>query len=270
MVTRCKKMVNSFKDMINCRSLIFSLAKNDFKTKYVGSLFGSLWAFIRPVITVLVYWFVFQVGLKSPDVNGYPFVLWLMTGLVPWFYFSEALAGGTAALLEYQYLVKKIVFNVSTIPIVKIISALFPHLFFTALSVCIFCCSGYTPHIYMIQLLYYMLCMILLMLAIVYFTSAIVLFFKDTTQIIGVILEIGIWMTPIMWQLSWIPVQFQWIFKLNPMYYIVFGYRDSIISQIWFWEKPVLSIYFWCVVIILYVIGLKVFNKLKIHFADVL
>lgn len=262
--------LSSLKDMYNSKGMIFNLAKNDFKTKYVGSLLGTLWAFIRPVITVLVYWFVFQVGLHSDDVNGYPFVLWLMTGLVPWFYFSEALAGGTSSLLEYQFLVKKIVFNVATIPLVKVISALFPHVFFTGVTLIIYCCFGNLPHIYMIQLLYYMLCMVVFMLALVYFTSSVVLFFKDTIQIIGVVLEIGIWMTPIMWQLSWIPEQFRMIFKLNPMYYIVFGYRDSVISRVWFWEHPVLTIYFWVITLILFVFGARVFNKLKIHFADVL
>ena len=120
---RFDSLYTSLAEMFGCRRLILSLAKNDFKTKYVGSLLGMLWAFIRPVITVLVYWFVFQVGLGSQDVNGCPFVLWLITGLVPWFFFAEALSGGTASLLEYQYLVKKIVFKISTIPVVKVFSA---------------------------------------------------------------------------------------------------------------------------------------------------
>ncbi|MBE5927839.1 MAG: ABC transporter permease [Lachnospiraceae bacterium] len=265
-----KKFFQAVMDIVHSRELIFNLAKNDFKTKYVGSFLGMLWAFIRPIITVLVYWFVFQVGLGSSDVNGCPFVLWLLTGLVPWFYFSDVLGSGTAVLIEYQYLVKKIVFNISTLPIVKVISSLFVHLFFTALPIIVYCCYGNMPHLYMFQILYYMFCMVAFLLALVYFTSSVVLFFKDTMQIIGVIIEIGIWMTPIMWQLTLIPEQFRWVFKLNPMYYIVYGYRDSIISKVWFWDRPVLSIYFWIVTILLFIFGVKMFNKLKVHFADVL
>lgn len=267
---RIDSLYTSLSEMFHCRKLIFSLAKNDFKTKYVGSLLGMLWAFIRPVITVLVYWFVFQVGLGSQDVNGCPFVLWLITGLVPWFFFSEALSGGTASLLEYQYLVKKIVFKISTIPVVKVFSALFVHVFFMALPVVIYCCYGNAPHLYMLQLFYYLICMVVFMIAVVYFTSAVVLFFKDTIQIIGVILEIGIWMTPIMWQLTLIPEQFRWIFKINPMYYIVYGYRDSIISKVWFWDKMYLTGYFWILTILMFAGGIKIFNRLKVHFADVL
>ena len=69
------------------RALIFSLAKNDFKTKYAGSYLGIVWAFIQPIITILVYWFVFSVGLRSGAVQEYPFVLYLVSGIVPWFFF---------------------------------------------------------------------------------------------------------------------------------------------------------------------------------------
>lgn len=117
------------------RRLIVSLAKNDFKKKFAGSYFGVIWAFVQPVVTVLVYWFVFEKGLNSKATDlktgiEIPFVLWLMSGLVPWFYFQEALNGGTGVLVEYNYLVKKVVFRIETLPVVKIISSLFAHLFF--------------------------------------------------------------------------------------------------------------------------------------------
>ena len=78
------------------RRLIWKLAKNDFKTRYAGSYLGIVWAFVQPVVTILVYWFVFEKGLKSTpstleDGTAIPFVLMLTSGLVPWFFFSEAL-----------------------------------------------------------------------------------------------------------------------------------------------------------------------------------
>ncbi len=252
------------------RELVFNLAKNDFKTRYVGSYLGIVWAFIRPVITVVVYWFVFQVGMRSSDVNHFPFVLWLIAGLVPWFYFSDALGSGTNSLIEYQYLVKKIVFNINTLPIVKIISALIVHAAFVIFTIIIYWCYGYAPDLYTFQLIYYSFCMAVFTLALVYFTSSAVIFFRDITQIIGVILEVGIWITPIMWQLTVIPDFLRWIFKLNPIYYIVSGYRDSLIAKVWFWDNLYLTAYFWGLTVILFILGTRVFNKLKIHFADVL
>ena len=99
------------------RKLIARLSVNDFKTKFAGSYLGIIWAFVQPVITILVYWFVFEKGMKPAAIRDaagteVPYVLWLIAGMVPWFFFSDALSGGTRALLDYSYLVKKVVFKI--------------------------------------------------------------------------------------------------------------------------------------------------------------
>lgn len=154
----------------------FKPCKNDFKTKYAGSYLGIVWAFIQPIVTILVYWFVFSVGLKAGTVSDYPFVLYLVSGIVPWFFFQDALNGGTNALIEYNYLVKKVVFKISILPIVKIISALFVHVFFVAFALILCACYGYTPSLYTLQIIYYSVCTFLFVLGLVYATSAIVIF----------------------------------------------------------------------------------------------
>ena len=87
--------MNYIKEIISNRKLIANLSFNDFKTKYAGSFLGIVWAFIQPLITIFVYWFAFQVGLRSQDVGNFPFALWFMAGLIPWFFFSDGLNGGT-------------------------------------------------------------------------------------------------------------------------------------------------------------------------------
>ena len=100
-----KKVLTLPIELLQNRKLIMNLAKNDFKTKYAGSYLGIVWAFVQPIVTILVYWFVFSVGLKAGNVSDYPFVLYLVSGIVPWFFFQDALNGGTNALMEYNYLV---------------------------------------------------------------------------------------------------------------------------------------------------------------------
>lgn len=267
-----EKILGLPRELLANRRLIFSLAKNDFKTKYAGSYLGIIWAFVQPVITVLVYWFVFEVALKNPKANDFPFVLNLTAGLVPWFFFSDALNGGTNALLEYSYLVKKVVFKISVLPIVKIISALFVHLFFAGFAIFLSACYGFIPNFYTLQVLYYVVCIFVFTLALTYATSAIVVFFRDLTQIISIFLQVGIWMTPIMWNINAViknPLILK-LFKLNPMFYIVTGYRDSILGNIGFWEHAGWGIYFWALTAILFIIGTVIFKRLKGHFADVL
>lgn len=254
------------------RGLILSLAKNDFKTKYAGSYLGIVWAFVQPIVTILVYWFVFSVGLKSGLVSNYPFVLYLVSGIVPWFFFQDALNSGTNALIEYNYLVKKVVFKISILPIVKIVSAMFVHAFFVVFSLILCWLYGYTPTLATVQIFYYSTCTFLLSLGLVYATSAIVIFFRDLTQIIGIILQVGIWLTPIMWDLNMLadhPLIMK-LFKLNPLYYIVSGYRDSMLGGVWFWQHWGWTLYFWVVTVILFGIGSVIFKRLKPHFADVL
>ena len=150
-----KEIAVFFKDLIQNRKLIFSLAKNDFKTKYAGSYFGIIWAFVQPVCTILVFWFVFEVGFRSAPMQDVPFGLWLSCGLIPWFFFSEAWNGATNAFVEYNYLVKKVVFKISVLPVVKILSALLVHVFFIIFLFMLFICYKLYPTISSLHILYY-------------------------------------------------------------------------------------------------------------------
>ena len=255
------------------KDLVLYLSKNDFKTKYAGSYMGIIWAFIQPLVTIVLYWFVFQVGLRSGDIGDTPFILWLMAGLIPWFFFQEALVNATNCFAEYSYLVKKVVFNINILPVVKVVSSLFVHIFFMGLLIVAYILMGYFPGIIVIQLVYYSFCMIVLVLSISYFTSAISVFFKDTTQIINVFMQVGTWLTPILW--NFYAPEFQEalgklgiIFKLNPMFYIVDGCRGTMIEKRLFFEKPMLTLYFWLFVLVMSLISKFVYTRLKPHFAD--
>lgn len=255
------------------RKLIWTLAKNDFKTKYAGSYLGIIWAFIQPIVTVMVYWFVFGV-VRQGAPKAVPFVLWLICGLVPWFFFSEALIQSTNALIEYSYLVKKVVFKISILPLVKVIASLFVHGFFILFMLLFYCFYRQWPSLYAIQILYYSFCAFVLVLAMSYITSSVVVFFRDLSHLITILLQIGIWMTPIMWDFTDMNLSADSIvakiLKLNPMFYIVNGYRNALVDRHWFWEQPGQTVYFWCVTFLLFFFGIRLFKKLKVHFADVL
>lgn len=257
--------------IVKDRVMFWELVKNDFQARFAGSYLGLFWAFFQPVITIALYWFVFQVGLKSGDMSSHPFILYLMCGLVPWFYFSESWGGATGSLVEYNYLVKKVVFNVEFLPALKVFSALFVHLFFVAVIAVMSLCYGYALDLYMLQILYYILCTGVLVLGLSYITAALNVFFRDMTQIINIVLTVGVWLTPIMWNPEVTMGRvIHTIFKFNPVYYIVDGFRDALLDKMWFWEKPVWTIAFWCVTVAIYLIGAKMFNRLKVHFSDVL
>ncbi len=263
-----------FKEIFHNRRLIYKLAKNDFKTRYAGSVFGTVWAFIQPLVTIAVYYFVFGFGLRGGQSDGnFPFVLYLVTGIVPWFFFQEALMGGTSSLIEYSYLVKKVIFNIRVLPMVKLVSASFVHVVFLCITVVLLAVFGCFPNLYYIQILYYFACLAFLTMALCYTTSAVVVLFRDLGQIISIGLQVGVWLTPIMYDAADMfknhPVV-QELLKLNPVYYIVSGYRDSFLYQRGFWEEPAWTLYFWIVALLLFFFGKWVFERLRVHFADVL
>ncbi len=270
MKNKLKEFILFIKSILEKRELIFSLSKNDFKIKYAGSYFGVLWAFVQPLVTIGVFWFVFQVGFKNPPVQDVPFILWLICGIIPWFYFSEALNNATNSLIEYSFLVQKVVFRTSILPIVKIISSWYVHIFFVIFIFIMFLIYGYGFSIYNIQIIYYIFALVILLLGLSWIASSIVLFFKDVRQIINIILQIGFWLTPIFWDYKVLPNSLLEIFKINPMFYIVQGYRDTFINHIWFWERPLISIIFWIEVSLLIILGANIFRKLRPHFPDVL
>lgn len=257
------------------RRLIWKLAKNDFKKRYAGSYLGIVWALIQPVVTVVMYWLVFDVimhgaGMAMRGGGDIPFVLFLTSGLVPWFYFNEAWTNGTQALLEYNYLVKKVVFKISILPIIKVIGATFVHAFFVCILLLIAAFYGYFPTVYTLQIFYYSFCTFILVLALSYTTCALVVFMRDIGQIIAIVLQIGMWATPIMWDFGAISEGWAVFLKLNPMVYIVNGYRSAVYEHSWFFEDFFSTMYFWIITVVLFGIGALVFKRLKVHFADVL
>lgn len=259
-------------ELFQNRHLIWKLAKNDFKKRYAGSYMGAVWAMIQPVVTVAMYYVVFEVIMGNPGrgADDVPYVLFLTAGLVPWFFFNEALNNGTNALTEYNYLVKKVVFKISILPIIKIIAATFIHGFFVLVLLVIAAFYGYYPTVYTIQIFYYSVCMFIFVLALCYTTCAIVVFFRDLSQIINIMLQIGMWATPILWDINKINSDWAVALKINPLVYIVNGYRSAIYEKQWFFEDFYSTMYFWIVTVVLFGIGALVFKRLKVHFADVL
>jgi len=258
-------------DMYTNRYLLYNLAKSDFRQKYLGSYLGIMWAFVSPLITVLIFIFVFQVGFKVPPISKVPFAVWLCTGIIPWFYFSEALAEASLSIRNYSFLVKKVVFRVSLLPLVKIFSAFIIHVFLLGILLALLL-FGYAmyPSLYWIQYFYYLLCLITLLISLSWITASLSVFTKDVSNMITVLLQFGFWMTPIFWRIEQIPEKYWIILQANPIYYIIQGFRDTFLYSTWFWDRPIYSMYFWTFVAVLLCLGRVVFKKTRPHFADVL
>lgn len=266
-----KEFYRFLKHIKESRDLLFVLAYNDFKQQYLGTYFGILWAVLRPALFIVVIWFVFTYGFKSrPSDDQTPFALWLLCGMIPWFFFADSVNKGMNAVVGNAFLVKKVAFRVSILPLVNVLSALGIHLVLVTILVLVFLLHGLFPTIYWLQLPYYILCMVMLVTGLGWLTSSLRVFVKDIGEFIGVFIQFGFWLTPIFWSFKLIPEQYHYIIKLNPMVYVVEGFRDTLIYQKWFWEKGGDTLQFLTIACFLIILGAVVFKRLRPHFGDVL
>lgn len=255
----------------NDSAFVCQFAIDDFRTKYAASSLGILWAFVQPIITVIIYWFIFQLGFKNGDVDGYPFILWLISGLLPWFFVSDSITMAVSCLEDYSYLVKKVLFNIKVLPLSRVVSVIFVQIILLIFTTIMFALYGHYPGIYWLQIIYYMIYMIVICVGVAYFTSALYVFFRDILQIITIVLQIVFWTSPIVWQLNIFDKKIQYVLSHNPFFYPVRGYRDALMGNAWFWEYGIANnLYYWLLAVTFLGIGLFVFKKLSHHFADVL
>jgi len=260
------------KDHIEYKNQIFKLAKTDLAKTYRGSALGWSWAIIKPVITIFVYWFAFSIGLRAgKPVNGYPFFLWLIAGVVPWFYMSDMITAGTNCIRKYSYLVTKMKFPVSTIPTFVSISNLIVNVILIAIVIIIFAFFGFIPDLYILQIPFYILLSFVFFTAWALFSSFLGAISKDFVNLVKSFLTAIFWLSGILWNADTVTIP--WLRKflnLNPITFLVNGFRNCFINKIWFWEQPKRLMYFVIITLILILLALWSYKKLRKDIADVL
>lgn len=269
MFSTVKEILN---EHIKWRSQILKLAKADIIKTYSGAALGWAWALIKPAITIFVYWFAFSIGLrKGGDINGVPFILWLVVGIAPWFYMSDMITKGAAVIRKYKYLVTKMKFPVSTIPTFISLSKLFIHICLMAIIIVIFIVFGYKPQIYWLQLPIYMLLMELFFVMWSMFSSMLASMSKDFLNLVKSLTTAIFWMSGIMWDINRIHIPWlQTLLKFNPVTFVATGYRNVFIYDKWIWEDLTALGAFAIVFVIMTTAALWSYRKLIKEIPDVL
>ncbi len=264
------KLLYLLKQVFINRHLIQILAKRELKSKYAGSFLGWMWSYIQPLVMILVFWFVFSVGFRVKPDNDVPFVVWLTAGMTAWFVFADIINNAVTCVVASGNIVKKTLFPAEVLPVISVLTALFSHAVFISILLGLLVLQGMTFSFYFLQFFYYLLCLIVFAMGVAWVVSALHVFVRDVGHIVGVILQVGFWATPIFWDSAMMSEKIQLLLKINPMVYIVEGYRDSFIYFVPFWSKPYYSLYFWACALVMLWFGSFVYMRLKPQFADVL
>ncbi len=265
-------LVNIIKEHLEYRKQIFKLAKADLIKTYRGAALGWMWAIIKPTVTIFVYWFAFAIGLRvSSDVNGYPYFLWLIAGVVPWFYMSEMITAGTDAIRKYSYLVTKMKFPVSTIPTFVNISKFIIHAILIYIVIVLFRIFGYAIDIYYLQIPFFMLLTFIFFEIWSLLSAPLGAISKDYSNLVKAFITAVFWLSGIMWNPETVKSSvLKKILRVNPVTYLVAGFRNCFIDKIWFWQQPKRLLYFVIICAVMLVIAIVLYKKLRKEIPDVL
>jgi len=249
------------------RQAVWSLAVRDFRRKYVKNMLGIFWAVVDPIAFVGILYLIFSARFGNSDNGKIPFILYLLCGNMAFDLFSN-LQSLTQVIKDHEFLIKKVNFRMEILPLVRLISGLMVHGIVMAIALSILIFNNIWPTVYWFQLLYYITALSVFLTGAAWLTSSIYLFFPDISHVIAIANRILFFLTPVFWRLEDLPeTTARWI-QLNPMVYIVNGYRDSLLYGNGFWNHPWQTLYFWSFTFVLLWAGITVHNKLRPHFAE--
>jgi len=259
--------VDFLKQIYLNRFIIWELTKRDFRIKYINNLFGLSWAILEPLAMMVILWFIFTY-VRTGKSMEFPFALFLLTGLVAYDFFNKTLNTATRSIKSFGFLINKVNFRAAIIPLVKIASEVLIHLIILVIVAGILFLNHIPVTFYWLQVFYYLFAMCAMLIGLTWFTSSISLFFPDINYIITIAMRVLFFFTPIFWDVRSIPENILRYFRMNPLFYIANGYRDSFLYGVPFWKHPQDTLYFWIMTLFFFVLGVLVFKRLRPHFAD--
>lgn len=256
-------MLTVFKNLYKYRELLKTSVKKEIRGKYKNSFLGVLWSFLNPLLQIIVYAIVFQVILKNPKEN---YAIFLCCGLVPWTFFSSTITRSAFTMIENGNIIKKVYFPREILPISIVTSETVNFMISTIiiLGFVIFGGLGISKFILFYPVV--LLAQYVLLIAISLIVSSISVYVRDLQHLIGVVMQLLFYATPIVYATDTIPANLAWILKLNPMSYIIDGYRAIFYNQTMPNLISILTLI--CIGIIGCVIGYMIFNKLQKGFAE--
>jgi teichoic acid transport system permease protein len=265
------KLMYSF--LANCfvsRALIWTLFLRELKNRFAGTYGGVFWFFGQHLLSMVIYLFVFAVGFKTPPAAGVPYSIILITGYIPWVLFAEAIHSSTISITQNPYLVTRTVFPVQVLVVVSFMIGVITHAVLLAILLVILACSGIAPSLWSLQIVYYLFGLTLLSLGLGWCFAALNVICRDIAHVVSIVLNVWFWATPVVWYTALIPDNYLWVLRINPLFYVVEGYRKALLFHTSFWTDGTGLVYFWMVCGAVFFLGIKAFITLQPEFAEVL
>ncbi|KRM76599.1 ABC transporter permease [Secundilactobacillus collinoides] len=267
-----KEVITLFKEQFKNMGIVFRISRYEDMASYQSHYLGLVWEYLYPLIQICIYWLVFGVGLKHGTSSGVDYLPWMVIGITPWFFMNRATLDASKSIYQRVNMVSKMKFPVSVLPSIRIISNLSS--FWTMLVVSIFVgfLYGVRPNLYWFQSIYYFFAMMMLMLAFGIFNSAVSVLIRDYHILLQSVMRILFYLSGVLFNFetgSFPPVIVR-IMQVNPFFYVVSGFRETLFGQGWFWQRPTLTLSFWFFVLFFLLVGSHLHYKFRARFVDLI
>lgn len=262
-------------EQIRSYYLIRRLSVFELKSEHSNNYLGFLWEVINPAIQIGIYYFVFGFGIRRSErvdlagLGKVPFFYWMLAGIVVWFFVNQAVLLASKSIYTRIGIMSRMSFPMSVIPSVVIATKFYQHLVITVLVFILLQFTHYHATVYLSQILYFMFALNALVLSFSLITSTLATIVRDVQMVVQSLIRVLMYLTPILWQPNERIIQF--IFKINPLTYVVEGYRYSLLGGQWYFINHLhYTLYFWAFVVVMFILGSMLHVKFRTKFVDYL
>lgn len=261
-----KNSGNYWKDLWRYKSLFYFLAWRDILVRYKQTAIGIAWSVIRPLITLIVFSIVFGYLAKFPD-KGVPYTVLVLCALIPWQLFATSFTEASGSVLVNSNILTKVYFPRIIIPASSVISSLIDFLISFGLLILLMAFYHIVPDWKIIFVPFFLIIILLTSLGASFFMSALNVKYRDFKYIVPVLVQLGLYISPVGYSISVVPEKYQFIYSLNPMVGVIEGFRWAILGQQNTLNIPglLLSSLF---SILIFILGVSYFKKVEKRFAD--
>jgi len=214
--------------------LLASITRVELQKKYAGSLLGLAWVFLQPALLLCVYLFIYLVvfDVRFPGFSTFDYVLYVFCGLVPYLGFMEALTTGGLSIRQNIHLVKNVMLPIDLVPVRTVIVGMTSQFVSLALVILMLAGSGdLTWHILWLPVV--IILQLLLLIGLTWILAGLTVALPDVTYFLNLFVFLLMFLSPIGFRVEMVPPNFTWVVKLNPIYYMIEIYRDSMLKGTW-------------------------------------
>jgi len=271
-----KEVVTIIKEQFQNWGIIWRISNYEDQASYQNHYLGLAWEYLYPLIQIGIYWIVFSGGfIKGSNLDVVSYLMWMVIGITPWFFMNRAILDGSKAIYQRVGMVSKMKFPVSVLPSIRIVGNLNSFWTMLVFSIALGFFNGIYPAIAWLQWIYYFFAMMCLLFALSTFNSTVSVLVRDWQILLQSMMRMLFYLSGVLFnfQTTGFPAPFVRILELNPFWYIISGFRNSMFHQsadTYMWSRPLLTLIFWGFVLLVLLVGSHLHYKFRSRFVDLI